>query len=135
MSAPRTTLRVWAPAQSQDAQLIEYLQSGSTIGTKETVFRALRAFYLPKALEGKIDPVALQRSVDASITELHYCAFQLQLRFGGVNSDRAPIYSSLVLMPPGEVNTPKVEPIPTASSNSLQLGLEDVNFSQVLDDF
>lgn len=80
-SRQRIILRLDVDANTEDGQLLNYLKSDAALSLRESVMRALRAFYLPWALESERHPEALQPLAKTVLEELQLRSFQIQARF------------------------------------------------------
>lgn len=78
----RVSVRLEAEISSMEAMLLRYLKDDPIIPPRESAFRALRAFYMPWALEGQVDDAQLQRIAATAVEELQFRIFQLQQRYG-----------------------------------------------------
>jgi hypothetical protein len=80
-SRQRIILRLDVEANTDDGRLLNYLKSEAAVSQREAVLRALRAFYLPWALESERHPEALQPLAKTVLEELQLRSFQIQARF------------------------------------------------------
>lgn len=78
----RVSVRLEAEISSVEAKLLQYLKDDPIIPPRESALRALKAFYMPWALEGQVDEVQLQRLAATAVEELQFRIFQLQQRYG-----------------------------------------------------
>lgn len=128
----RISLQLHVAEHTPNGQLIQYLKNNTDIEVREAMLRALRAFYLPVALQG--DPETVQQQARIAISELHYRAFQLQVQFNVDLSDRL-VFSPSTLPTQLSAGDRRVA---CESPELLDLPLEEaemLNLSQVLDDF
>jgi hypothetical protein len=80
-SRQRIILRLDVEANTDDGRLLNYLKSEAAVSLREAVLRALRAFYLPWAMESESHPEALQPLAKTVLEELQLRSFQIQARF------------------------------------------------------
>jgi hypothetical protein len=80
-SRQRIILRLDVEANTDDGRLLNYLKSDAAVSLREAVLRALRAFYLPWALEVERSPEALQPLAKTVLEDLQLRSFQIQARF------------------------------------------------------
>jgi hypothetical protein len=143
----RVWLRLTASQNSPEGKLLEYLQSEPLGEVRTAIFRALKAYYLPEAFEGQLEPTRFRRTVEAAIADLQYRAFQLQLRFCPDTALMAPSQLlagipqqpyAQVLQPtfPGDITT-RTQELPATETTIAQMreSLSDVDLDHVLDDF
>jgi hypothetical protein len=143
----RIWLRLTASQNSPEGKLLEYLQSEPLGELRTAIFRALKAYYLPEAFEGQLEPVPFRRTVEAAIADLQYRTFQLHLRFCPDMPLMIPaqLMAGMPQHPPSQAlqpvsTNPKLsypQDLPTAETTIAQLreSLSDINLNQVLDDF
>jgi hypothetical protein len=143
----RIWVRLTASQNSPEGQLLEYLQTAPMGDLRTSVLRALKAYYLPEAFEGKLEPAPFRRMVEAAISDLQYRVFQLQLRFCPDMPLVIPAQStagmiqqtnSQCLQPTSPVNSPtQTEETPAFETTIAQMreSLSDVDLDQILDDF
>lgn len=91
MSTPRNsrrvTLKIEAVADSPDAKLLNHVKQDPITPSREVALRALKAFYLPWALEGKVNEGDLTAIAQSAIEELQFRIFQIRQRY--LSSDPA----------------------------------------------
>ncbi len=141
----RVWLRLTASQNSPEGKLLEYLQSEPLGEVRTAIFRALKAYYLPEAFEGQLEPTPFRRTVEAAIADLQYRAFQLQLRF----YPDTPLMASTQMMA-GIAQQSYTQALQTSSSSlsytqelpttettiaQMRESLSDVDLDHVLDDF
>lgn len=143
----RVWLRLTASQNSPEGKLLEYLQSEPMGEVRTAIFRALKAYYLPEAFEGQLEPAPFQRTVEAAIADLQYRAFQLQLRFCPDTPLMAPTqlmagiaqqsYSQALQTASSSSNLSYTQELPATETTIAQMreSLSDVDLDQVLDDF
>ena len=85
MTAARNTRRVSfkieAVADSPDAKLLDHVKQDPITPSREVALRALKAFYLPWALEGDVPEGDLQAIAQSAIEELQFRIFQIRQRY------------------------------------------------------
>lgn len=81
MTRQRVILRLDAEAASDEGRLLTYLKTDSAVPYRMAVFRALRVFYLPWALEPEQSSDELQRLARTVLEEMQLRSLQLQSRF------------------------------------------------------
>lgn len=113
----RVSVRLEAEINSMEAMLLKYLKEDPIIPPRESALRALKAFYMPWALEGQVDDAQLQRLATTAVEELQFRIFQLQQRYGTgssaayVTPSPRPGFSaqgnshSMAMAPPGPAPT------------------------------
>ena len=78
----RVSVRLEAEVNSVEGSLLKYLKADPIIPPREAALRALKAFYMPWALEGQVDDAQLQRLATTAVEELQFRIFQIQQRYG-----------------------------------------------------
>ncbi len=78
----RVSVRLEAEVNSIEGNLLKYLKADPIIPPRESALRALKAFYMPWALEGQVDEAQLQRLASTAVEELQFRIFQIQQRYG-----------------------------------------------------
>lgn len=144
----RVWLRLTASQNSPEGKLLEYLQSEPLGELRTAIFRALKAYYLPEAFEGQLEPTLFRRTVEAAIADLQYRAFQLQLRFCPDTPLIAPTqmmtgiaqqsyFQVLQKTASSSSNLSHLQELPAPETTIAQMreSLSDVDLDQVLDDF
>lgn len=143
----RVWLRLSASQNSLEGKLLEYLQSEPMGEVRTAIFRALKAYYLPEAFEGHLEPTPFRRTVETAIADLQYRAFQLQLRFCPDTPLMAPTqlmagmpqqsYSQVLQTASlsGNLSYPQELPATATTIAQMRESLSDVDLDQVLDDF
>lgn len=79
--ARRVSLKVEAAPTSLDAKLIAHVKKDPITPSREVTLRALKAFYLPWALEGEISDEDLKAIAQSAIEELQFRIFQIRQRY------------------------------------------------------
>jgi len=77
----RVSLRVEAAPDSVDAKLLNYIKEDPIAPSREVMLRALKAFYLPWALEGEMDEAGLKSLAQSAIEEMQFRIFQIRQRY------------------------------------------------------
>lgn len=77
----RISLRLDAEAESLEGHLFSYLKQEQAIASREAVLRALKAFYLPWALESCRSEDELKSLAKTLLEELQFRILQIQQRF------------------------------------------------------
>ncbi len=81
----RVTLKVEAVAQSPEAKLLNYVKQDPITPSREVALRALKAFYLPWALDGEVSEGEVVAIAQSAIEELQFRIFQIRQRY--LNAD------------------------------------------------
>ena len=106
-NARRVSLRVEAAPDSIEAKLLNHIKDDPITPSRAVMLRALKAFYLPWALEGELSEADLRSLAQSAIEELQFRIFQIRQRY---LADEAPGYK------PVTTSTP-MQPINSASAN------------------
>ena len=77
----RVSLRVEAAPGSIDAKLLNYIKEDPISPSRGVMLRALKAFYLPWALEGEVNDAELKSLAQSAIEELQFRIFQIRQRY------------------------------------------------------
>lgn len=77
----RTSFKIEAVADSPEAQLLNHVKQDPITPSREVALRALKAFYLPWALEGEVGDGELQAIAQRAIEELQFRIFQIRQRY------------------------------------------------------
>jgi hypothetical protein len=64
-----------------EAKLLNHLKADAIASSRESVLRALKAFYLPWALEGELSEAELRGLAQSAIEELQFRIFQINQRY------------------------------------------------------
>jgi hypothetical protein len=77
----RVSLKIEAIPNSLEAELLNYIKEDPISPTREVVLRALKAFYLPWALEGEMTEIELKHLAQNAVEELQFRIFQINQRY------------------------------------------------------
>lgn len=80
-SKGRVSLRVDAAPDSVESALLNHIKADPIAPSRAVMLRALKAFYLPWALEGKLDHAELRSLAQSAIEELEFRIFQIRQRY------------------------------------------------------
>ncbi|MDB9526723.1 hypothetical protein PN498_12045 [Oscillatoria sp. CS-180] len=80
-SARRVSLKVEAAPNSLEAKLLAHVKKDPITPSREVMLRALKAFYLPWALEGEVSDEELKAIAQSAIEELQFRIFQIRQRY------------------------------------------------------
>ncbi|MGK7890964.1 MAG: hypothetical protein AB4042_16660 [Leptolyngbyaceae cyanobacterium] len=129
----RVSVRLEAEVNSIEGHLLKYLKADPIIPPRESALRALKAFYMPWALEGEVDEAQLQRLASTAVEELQFRIFQIQQRYGAGASPGyitpAPRQGVVANSVPNGVRMAPASPAPTIAEMRQNINAED------LDDF
>ncbi|MEO1093948.1 MAG: hypothetical protein AAFX01_03490 [Cyanobacteria bacterium J06638_28] len=126
----RVSLRIEAAPESIEAKLLDHIKQDPIAPSRAVTLRALKAFYLPWALEGEVDEAELKSLAHSAIEELQFRIFQLRQRY---LTDDAPSYK--VSPKPSQATT---NGTPAHTPPPSQVSIEDMRQSinpADLDDF
>ena len=73
--------RFEAEADSIEGKLFHYVNNDPSLMPRQSLLRALKAFYLPWTLEAQLNESERQAMAKMAIQELQYRIFQIQQRF------------------------------------------------------
>lgn len=77
----RVSLRIEAEVDSFEGALFSYLKSDPIVPSREAVMRALKAFYMPWAMEQQMSDTELKNLARTAVEELQFRIFQIQQRY------------------------------------------------------
>jgi hypothetical protein len=80
-SSRRVTLKIEAAANSPDAYVLDHVKQDPITPSREVALRALKAFYLPWALEGEVAEGEVPAIAQRAIEELQFRIFQIRQRY------------------------------------------------------
>ncbi|MGF1524973.1 MAG: hypothetical protein ACFBSF_21820 [Leptolyngbyaceae cyanobacterium] len=89
--ARRVSLRLEATPESVEAKLLNHIKEDPITPSRAVMLRALRAFYLPWAMEGELSEADLRSLAQSAIEELQFRVFQIRQRY---LTDEAPVYKA-----------------------------------------
>ncbi|MEL6383996.1 MAG: hypothetical protein AAFQ89_16400 [Cyanobacteria bacterium J06626_18] len=113
--ARRVSLRLEATPESIEAKLLNHIKEDPIAPSRAVMLRALRAFYLPWAMEGAMSEAELRNLAQSAIEELQFRIFQIRQRY---LTDEAPGYK-----PPPPLNPPTNGPaIHVPASREVSIG-------------
>lgn len=89
----RVALKIEAVADSTEAKLLNQVKQNPITPSREVALRALKAFYLPWALEGELTDGELAAIAQSAIEELQFRIFQIRQRYlnSEANGYRPPV--------------------------------------------
>jgi hypothetical protein len=133
-NAQRVALKIEAVAASTEAQLLNYVKQDPITPSREVALRALKAFYLPWALEGEVSEGELAAIAQSAIEELQFRIFQIRQRY--LNPEHPAYKPTAVPNPNGHRPTTadNVAPSLPPPGTSLESMRESINPAD-LDDF
>ncbi|MEM9009147.1 MAG: hypothetical protein AAGE59_37285 [Cyanobacteria bacterium P01_F01_bin.86] len=79
--ARRISLRLEASPESIEAKLLNHIKEDPIAPSRAVMLRALRAFYLPWAMEGELGEAELKNLAQSAIEELQFRIFQIRQRY------------------------------------------------------
>lgn len=77
----RVSLRIEAAPKSIEAKLLNHIKDDPIAPSRAVTLRALKAFYLPWALEGEVTDAELKNLAQSAIEELQFRIFQIRQRY------------------------------------------------------
>lgn len=125
----RVSLRVEAAPGSVEAKLLNYVKEDPITPSRAVTLRALKAFYLPWALEGEVSEADLKNLAQSAIEELQFRMFQIRQRY---LTDEGPAYRATPA-PRSATNGSNVPPSPQPDVSLSELR-QSIN-PDSLDDF
>lgn len=90
----RVSLKIEAVADSLEAKLLEQIKQDPITPSREVALRALKAFYLPWAVEGEVSEGDVSEIAQRAIEELQFRIFQIRQRY--LNQDASGYKSEVV---------------------------------------
>lgn len=87
----RVILRLDVEVDSVEGRLLAYLKGEPAVSLRESVFRALKVFYLPWALEQDLSPSELQSLAQTLLEDMQLRSLQLQSRFLAIDEAPTPL--------------------------------------------
>ena len=126
----RVSLRLEATPESIEAKLLNHIKQDPIAPSRAVMLRALRAFYLPWAMEGDLSEAELKSLAQSAIEELQFRIFQIRQRY---LTDEAPGYK-----PPVATSQPPNGTAVSKSAAPSNVSIEDMRQSinpADLDDF
>ena len=79
--ARRVSLRLEATPNSTEAKLLNHIKDDPIAPSRAVMLRALKAFYLPWAMEGEMSEAELRSLAQSAIEELQFRIFQIRQRY------------------------------------------------------
>jgi len=125
----RVSLRVEAAPDSMEAKLLDHIRGDTISPSREVMLRALKAFYLPWALEGELSEAELKGLAQSAIEELQFRIFQIRQRY--LTDDPSGFRPAPAPSQPGNGYT---APPPAANPTSIDDMRQSINPAD-LDDF
>ena len=77
----RISVRLEAEVDSLEGRLLSYLKSDPILPPRDALLRALRAFYMPWAMEKQLGEAELHNLARTAVEELQFRIFQIQQRY------------------------------------------------------
>lgn len=127
--ARRVSLKVEAAPNSLDAKLVAHVKKDPITPSREVTLRALKAFYLPWALEGEVSDEDLKAIAQSAIEELQFRIFQIRQRYLNTESSGYKPASAASFASNGATNL--ASPPPEASIEAMREAINPAD----LDDF
>lgn len=127
----RVSLRIEAAPGSVEAKLLAHVKEDPITPSRAVTLRALKAFYLPWALEGEVTDADLKNLAQSAIEELQFRIFQIRQRY---LTDEAASGYKPSSAPRPSTNGAKAYPPPPASDVSISDMRQSID-PDSLDDF
>ena len=77
----RISVRLEAEVDSFEGRLLSYLKSDPILPPRDALLRALKAFYMPWAMEKQFEEAELHNLARTAVEELQFRIFQIQQRY------------------------------------------------------
>ncbi|MCG8367328.1 MAG: hypothetical protein MJA27_28820 [Pseudanabaenales cyanobacterium] len=77
----RISVRLEAEVKSFEGRLLSYLKSDPILPPRDALLRALKAFYMPWAMEEQLGEAELKSLARTAVEELQFRIFQIQQRY------------------------------------------------------
>ena len=77
----RISVRLEAEVKSFEGRLLNYLKSDPILPPRDALLRALKAFYMPWAMEEQLGEAELANLARTAVEELQFRIFQIQQRY------------------------------------------------------
>lgn len=127
--ARRVSLRLEATPDSIEAKLLNHIKEDPIAPSRAVMLRALKAFYLPWAMEGNMSEAEIRNLAHSAIEELQFRIFQIRQRY---LNEEAPGYKAVPA--PNQPPNGTVAHKPAPSNVSIEDMRQSINPSD-LDDF